>query len=193
MTLKYTHLFFLLFLPLFSCGSDDPKDSTDILHKKDQTIVLSPNGVGPINATSSFNMHQMTLAFNNFNVVEEVGYEAGTPYPVIRVSEGVKTLLIINPDESQQNIFSVIIEDNLIKNSLGHHLGMPFNKIYAYGQTEDCQLGTQDMSGKVLCYAPKVPNILYVFNGKTNVTNNKIPPSDVLQGWALETIIWRPK
>lgn len=177
---------------LSACGSSD-KENTVAVTEKNKSIVLSANGVGPINATSSFNMHQMTLAFSDFNVVEEVGYQSGLPYPVIRISEGVKTLLVINPDESQQNIFSIIIEDNLITNSLGHRLGTAYNEVYTYGQTEDCQLGSLDMAGKVLCYAPKVPNILYVFNGKASSAITAIPAADVLQGWALESIIWRPK
>jgi len=135
----------------------------------------------------------MTLAFSDYNVVEEVGYQFGSPYPVIRISKGIKTLLVINPDATQKNIFSIIIEDNLIKNSLGHRLGTPYNEVYPYGQTEDCQMGLQDMAGKVLCYAPKAPNILYVFNGKTNSVSSVIPPIDELQNWALESIIWRPK
>lgn len=183
----------LLFpLILAACGSNEGNNKNPA-KEEDKSIVLSPNGIGPINATSSFNMHQMTLAFSDYNVVEEVGYQSGSPYPVIRISEGVKTLLVINPDASQKNIFSIIIEDNLIKNSLGHHLGTPYNEVYAYGQTEDCQMGLQDMAGKVLCYAPKVPNILYVFNGKTSSVNSVVPPTDELQSWALESIIWRPK
>jgi len=69
-----------------------------------------------------------------------------------------------------------------------------YNEIYSYGQNEQCQPGVQDLAGKMLCYAPKYPNILYVFNGVwQNVTVGKAPPADILQGWALESIIWRPK
>lgn len=184
----------LFFIPLIlgACGSTE-SNTLDPAREEDKSIVLSPNGIGPINVNSSFNMHQMTLAFSDYNVVEEVGYQFGSPYPVIRISKGIKTLLVINPDATQKNIFSIIIEDNLIKNSLGHRLGTPYNEVYPYGQTEDCQMGLQDMAGKVLCYAPKAPNILYVFNGKTNSVSSVIPPIDELQNWALESIIWRPK
>ena len=177
---------------LSACGGNDKTEETKQADKS-TSIVLSANGVGPINADSSFNMHQMTLAFSDYNVIEEVNYQQGSPYPVIRVSEGVKTLMVINPDSSHKNIFSIIIEDSLIKNSLGHRLGTSYSEIYAYGQTEECQLGAQDMAGKVLCYAPKVPNILYVFNGKKSSNITKIPAADVLQSWALESIIWRPR
>ncbi len=182
---------FLIASALSACGGD--KKIQETTPEEDTSIVLSANGVGPINATTSFNMHQMTLAFNDFNVVEELNYDAGSPFPVIRISEGVKTLMTIIPDASQQNIFSIIVEDNLIINSLGHHLGTNYSDVYANGQHEDCQAGTNDMSGKVMCYAPKTPNILYVFNGARAGESGIVPTEDVLQGWGLESIIWRPK
>jgi hypothetical protein len=172
--------------------SDDKKE--EVLKEKDNTIVLSADGIGSINSTSSFNMHQVTLAFTDFNVIEELNYHTGAPYPVIKVSDGVKPMLTIIPDESQQNIFSVIVEDNKVENSLGHHLGMLYKNIYKKSQADKCQAGAEDMLGKALCYAPKTPNILYVFNGKANGTpEGTVPSNDVLESWVLESIIWRPK
>jgi len=184
---------FILTLVLNGCDNDT-KEVTETAPAQDASIILSQDGIGPINATTSFNMHQMTLAFSSYNVVEEVNYVEGRPFPAIRISEGVNTVLVIIPDASQQGIYSVIVEDNIVKNSLGHALGTPYSDIYTYGQNEKCQPGVEDMAGKMLCYAPKFPNILYVFNGAwENVAAGKAPPADILQGWALESIIWRPK
>jgi len=184
----------VLSLALSSCDNDISKEATESTPQQNTSIILSQDGIGPINATTSFNMHQMTLAFSDFSVVEEVNYIEGTPFPAIRISEGVNTIMNIIPDASRQGIYSVIIEDNIIKNSLGHALGTLYNEVYSYGQNEQCQLGVEDLVGKMLCYAPKHPNILYVFNGaRKNVTAGKAPATDILQGWALESIIWRPK
>ena len=188
--------FLAVSLALIFSGCDNEKEikSIETTAPKDTSIILSADGIGPINSTTSFNMHQMTVAFSNYNVVEEVNYTEGNPFPAIRISEGVNTILKIIPDASREGIYSVIIEDNIIKNSLGHALGTAYNKIYSYGQNQKCQAGVEDYSGKLLCYAPEYPNILYVFNGPwTNVAEGKMPPADVLQGWALESIIWRPK
>jgi len=184
----------VLTLVLSGCDNHNNKETTESPPPQDTSIILSQDGIGPINATTSFNMHQMTLAFSDFSVVEEVSYVEGRSFPAIRVSEGLNTIMNIIPDASRQGIYSVIIEDNIIKNSLGHALGTLYNEVYSYGQNEQCQLGVEDLAGKMLCYAPKHPNILYVFNGIWgNVTAGKTPPADVLQGWALESIIWRPK
>ncbi len=190
-TIRITVISFFAVLALSACGGDSDEIKSEAVNEK--TIVLSENGVGPINATTSFNMHQMTLAFSNYSVVEELNYQSGNPFPVIRVSEGVKTIMTIIPDASQKNIYSIIVEDNVISNSLGHHLGTIYSDVYSFGQTEDCQVGSQDMAGKVICYAPKTPNILYVFNGKKSNANVAIPPAEVLQNWVLESLIWRPK
>ncbi len=181
-----------LTITLSACNSDKKEETAT--KQEENSIIISADGVGPINATTSFNMHQMTLAFSDYGVVEEVSYLQGNPFPTIRVADGISTIMNIIPDAAHKNIYSVIIEDNIVKNSLGHHLGSLYNEVYAYGQKEQCQPGSADMSGKVLCYAPKTPNILYVFNGKWNDSSQgAIPPADVLQGWALESIIWRPK
>ena len=179
-------------LLLSACDNSDDK-LKKVVPEEDKSIVLSAGGIGPINATTSFNMHQITLAFSDYGVVEELNYHSGSPFPVIRISEGVKTIMTIIPDASQQNIFSIIIEDNLIINSLGHRLGINYSEVYTDGKNEDCQAGANDMSGKVICYAPKTPNILYVFNGKWDGELGKVPTADILQGWGLESIIWRPK
>ena len=185
---------FMLTTALFltACSNDDD-DKTKKVEAASSDLVLSADGVGPLNAGTTFNMHQMTVAFSDYSVEEMVNFQSGAPYPVVRVSKGGNTILTINPDDSRQNIFSVIVEDNTVSNSLGHSLGTSYSNIYAYGQTEKCQPGSQDMAGKVLCYAPKAPNILYVFNGKWDGGDNKMPPKEILQDWILESIVWRPK
>ena len=184
--------YFIFVLGLTACSNDDNEKKKVTTEEKD-TIVLSADGIGSLNASSSFNMHQVTLAFGKYNVVEELNYHTGTPYPVIRVADGVKTIMTIIPDSAQKNIYSVIVEDNIISNSLGHHLGTPYKTVYAE-KAEQCQAGSEDMSGKALCYAPKTPNIIYIFNGKSGSSvEGKLPSNEDLQDWVLESIIWRPK
>jgi len=191
--LKTLCISFLLMSLLAGCDKEKDEQKAE-QQPVNESIILTEDGIGPINATTSFNMHQMTLAFSQYSVVEEVNYKDGKPFPAIRISEGVKTIMNIIPDAAHKNIYSVIVEDNVVQNNLGHHLGMPYNQIYSYGQTQPCQMGDADMTGKVLCYAPSAPNILYVFNGmRTGGSADKVPPADILQGWSLESIIWRPK
>lgn len=154
--------------------------------------MLSVDGVGPLNAKTPFNLHLLTDAFQAFNVTQQTNFVGGNQYPVITVSKDLKPVLTINPDAKHDKIFSVMVQDNLIGNQLGHPLGSKFSDIYAYGKTEKCAAGSEELSGKVLCYAPKAVNILYLFSGSWNGAKGQVPPKDVLANWNLESILWKP-
>lgn len=154
--------------------------------------MLSIDGVGPINAQTRFNLHDITTAFPNLNVTQRQYFNHGKPYPVIEVLAETTTLMVLNPDVKQQKVFSVMVKDNLIGNRLGHKIGMSFADIYAYGKTETCAAGAEELAGKVLCYAPHTGNILYLFGGQWNGAVGTVPPKDVLAGWKMDAIIWKP-
>lgn len=168
------------------------KNTTETTNSTNQPSV-SELGVGPITAATPFNIHQVTLAFPNYSVVEELNFQEGEKYPIISVSKGAKTLITINPSLDLKSIYSIVVEDNLIHNSLNHRLGTLFNNIYKDEKAGyKCQAGTEEMSGKVLCLAPKSSNLLYQFAGIWNGPDVQLPPKEILAGWALETIIWKP-
>ena len=177
---------------LVACDSD--KNSTNASKKRavQPSIMLSADGVGPINASTPFNMHQITLAFQDYSVTEYTQFQHGDSIPVIRVSEDGKPLLLINPDNEQKSIFSIFVMSNKIGNVLGHEIGTPYNKIYNYGETEPCTAGSEEFTGKVLCLAPNASNLLYVFAGDWDGPKTETPPTPILSTWELKTIIWRP-
>ncbi len=154
---------------------------------------VSDLGVGTVTTDTPFNIHQITLAFPNYSVVEELNFQEGEQYPIISVSKGANTLITINPTLDLKSIYSVVVEDNLINNSLNHRLGTLFSDIYAdENKAFKCQAGAEEMSGKVLCLAPAASNLLYQFAGTWSGPDAQLPPKEVLLGWALETIIWKP-
>jgi hypothetical protein len=154
--------------------------------------MLSTDGVGPINAQTPFNLHDITTAFPNLSVEQRQMYAEGEAYPVIEVSKDAKPLIVVNSDAKREKVYSVMVKSNLIGNKLGHSIGMTFADVYAYGQTEECAPGAEELSGKVLCYAPKTGNILYLFSGIWNGPDGQVPPKDVLAGWKLEGMVWKP-
>ena len=194
-------LFLLLIVTFLTACGDDKSEEQEANNKKalleSAEITLSAAGVGPINAQTPFNIHQITLAFqdSDYHVEQRQTRTEGDDYSVIRVSKGTDTLLLINPTLDQKTIFSVLIKDKRVGNTLGDSLGTEFGSIYEYGHVEQCMAGTEDLSGKVLCYAPKSANVLYMFGDeKTNdFPDGKLPPVDALDGWKLDAIIWKPK
>jgi hypothetical protein len=155
-------------------------------------ITLSSDKIGPINAKTPFNIHHITQVFQDLNVSQQTSFQEGEAYPVIRIAKGATTLMTINPTSDQNSIYSVIVEDNLIRNALGHRLSTQFSDIYSFGKVEKCLAGKEELSGKTICYAPNARNVLYIFTGRWNGSDGEIPPEDVLSTWTLDAIIWKP-
>jgi len=186
----------LLLITLVACSSDEQQktNSTAPVAKK---ITLSGAGVGPLNASTPFNIHQITLAFSfdDYSVEKFTKSQKGESTPIIRVSEsGSGTpIIVINPDTKGDKIFSVMINSNQIGNTLGHEIGNRYQDIYNHENKEPCISGAEEFSGKVFCIAPKIPNIIYQFYGQWDGPDGEIPPTDVLSTWALGSIIWKPQ
>jgi len=184
-------------LMLSGCGEEiTAVKDTNIIQEANASdknrLLVSAQGVGPINGSTPFNIHKITQAFPNYSVVEQLNFQEGESYPVISVSKGTKRLLTINPGLDLKSIYSVVVEDNLIENALMHRLGTMFTDIYTGNIAYNCQPGIEEMSGKVLCMTPKGSNMLYLFTGKWDGPDNKLPPSTVLYNWTLEAIVWKP-
>ncbi|HHL19834.1 MAG TPA: DUF1131 family protein [Thiothrix sp.] len=174
------------------CDTDEQqKEKTTTPAEK--KIILSAAGIGPINASTPFNIHQITLAFDDYSVTQYTKFQQGEQTPVIRVSQNGTPLIIINPDTKGDNIFSVIVNSNKIGNALGHELKSTYQDIYNYENREPCMAGTEELSGKVLCIAPKTANIIYQFHGQWDGPDGEIPPTEILSEWVLESIIWKPQ
>ena len=186
---KLLSISIILFL-ISACSSDDAKITESTTEKK---IMLSSAGVGPINASTPFNMHQMTLAFEDYSVTEYTQFQKGESVPIIRISDNSSPIMIINPDTERKNIFSIMVKSKQIGNALGHEIGSAYKEIYSYETIEPCIIGAEEFTGKVLCIAPKTPNILYLFNGEWDGPKEQVPPSAILSSWVLEAIIWKPE
>jgi len=187
----------LTILMLSGCGEEiTTVHNTNLIQEANASeknrLTVSSQGVGPINRSTPFNISTITRAFPNYNVVEQLNFQEGESYPEISVSKGAKRLLTIHPALDLKSIYSIVVEDNLVENSLTHRLGTMFTDIYTGNVAYNCQPGIEEMSGKVLCMTPKASNMLYLFVGKWDGADDKTPPSTVLYNWALEAIIWKP-
>ncbi|MCK5916958.1 MAG: DUF1131 family protein [Cocleimonas sp.] len=193
-----TLLFCLSFTLVSSCGSNGDGDNNEQQAAQiaglspGSRIALSSKNIGPINAKTPFNIHHITQAFQGLNVSQQTSFQKGEAYPIIRIAKGAKTLMTINPTSDESSIYSIVIEDNLVRNELGHRLSTQFSDIYSFGKVEKCLAGKEELSGKTICYAPNSRNILYIFTGRWNGPDGEIPPEDVLSTWTLDAIIWKP-
>lgn len=181
----------LLVSHLTACSSRDNVQAATVENVIAPLFMLSADGVGPLNADTPFNLVRIGDAFQEFNVIEETQVNSGDNSRVITVKQQVKPLLTINPDFQQKHIFSVIVHDNLVGNKLGHRIGSTFAEIYTPETLEQCVPGVDDWAGKVMCYAPKNSNILYLFSGVEPKITDQSPKPAEMKDWILEGMVWR--
>ncbi|HPY39780.1 MAG TPA: DUF1131 family protein [Thiolinea sp.] len=176
---------------LTACGSREEVQASTVETVAAPLFMLSADGVGPLNAETPFNLIKIGNAFQDFNVIQETHLNSGDNFPVITVNQQVKPLLTINPDFQQKHIFSVIVHDNLVGNKLGHKLGAKFSEVYTPETLEQCAPGVDDWAGKVMCYAPKNSNILYLFSGTEPKVTDQVPKPAEMKDWVLEEMVWK--
>lgn len=182
----------LLASSLPACSSRDDVQASTVENVPAPLFMLSADGVGPLNAETPFNLVRIGDAFQEFNVIQETPVSSPeSSSPVITVNQQVKPLLTINPDFQQKHIFSVIVHDNLVGNKLGHVIGAKFSEVYTPETLEQCAPGVDDWAGKVMCYAPKNTNILYLFGGAEPKVTDQAPSPAQMKDWVLEEMIWK--
>lgn len=181
----------LLASSLTACSSREDVQASTVENVPAPLFMLSADGVGPLNAETPFNLVRIGDAFQEFNVIQETPVNGDDSGPVITVNQQVKPLLTINPDFQQKHIFSVIVHDNLVGNKLGHVIGAKFSEVYTPETLEQCAPGVDDWAGKVMCYAPKNTNILYLFSGTGPKVTDKTPTPAEMKDWVLAEMVWK--
>ncbi|MFI0399015.1 MAG: DUF1131 family protein [Thiolinea sp.] len=181
----------LLASSLTACSSREDVQASTVENVPAPLFMLSADGVGPLNAETPFNLVRIGDAFQEFNVIQETPVNGDDSGPVITVNQQVKPLLTINPDFQQKHIFSVIVHDNLVGNKLGHVIGAKFSEVYTPETLEQCAPGVGDWAGKVMCYAPKNTNILYLFSGTEPKVTDKTPTPAEMKDWVLAEMVWK--
>ena len=181
----------LLASSLTACSSREDVQASTVENVPAPLFMLSADGVGPLNAETPFNLVRIGDAFQEFNVIQETPVNGDDSGPVITVNQQVKPLLTINPDFQQKHIFSVIVHDNLVGNKLGHVIGAKFSEVYTPETLEQCAPGVDDWAGKVMCYAPKNTNILYLVSGTGPKVTDKTPTPAEMKDWVLAEMVWK--
>lgn len=175
----YFSIFFLLFGSLTNAASDG--------------LTLSAAGVGPINAKTKFSQKKVQKLLQKFTVKKSTDATEGEEFPTLQVFSKANLLLTINADSTHLEIFSIVIENNEVKNSFGKRIGFNFNESFKKPEEAKCHPGSEEISGKVKCEEPEFLNIHYLFTGSYDGPDGEIPPIHSLKNWKIEKIIWKPK
>jgi hypothetical protein len=155
-------------------------------------MALGEEGIGPITARTPFQVAALRRLLPEYSVARSRSGSEGEEFPVITVSRSGETLLVINPDGTGGDIASVVVTAKGIKTRSGVTVGSGFTEALAGQTPKRCVAGEEEMSGSVICPAPKSRHITYVFRGEYDGPDGQLPPLPVLRSWRISQLVWRP-
>lgn len=155
-------------------------------------LTISDKGLGEITATTKFDKKEIQGHLSGYVVKSDTSSTEGEEFPVLLVLDHESVLATINPTEDEKKIFSIRVTSNKIGNVLGPKIGMKFGDIYGSTVPKSCSAGMEELSGTVICQAPKSEHIFYIFDGKSDGPDGEIPNIAALINFQISEIVWRP-
>jgi hypothetical protein len=202
MTLRHT----LLALPLVllaACGpakKDEAAKAPEAPSKGPVTVAIVPyaggplnvtkDGVGPINASTAFDLATLKALFPKAKVDSAfLHFSQGPAQPIITIEQDSTPLAEIGKTDDGEIAY--------VRVAAGDARGPKDEKLLAkwadLGFTVDqCRAGDGREVNAVICVRPEAPTVSYVF-GVPGWTQGGVPPEATLKGKAqLNELIWRP-
>lgn len=148
------------------------------------------NGLGELTTATRFEPEAVAQALPGCQVLPRAGWSEGDPVDVLSVLDGRTQLALVFPDWTGK-IYSVVIENPVVRNRLGPSIGTSFAKAYENGTVPICVPGTEEATGRVLCQATPEGRLMYVFEGRWNGPDDTLPPAQELSRWLIIALVWR--
>ena len=155
-------------------------------------LSISEKGLAGIDSKTKFSTDKIQELFPKFDIVEDVSSTEGEEFPIFRIKRDSQDILVINPTNDHQYIFSIQIKSKNVVNKLGPNLGFSYYQIYSDQMNKNCFPGIEELSGKVICSAPRSKRLMYIFSGTWSGPDGVLPPIETLQSWKLVEIVWKP-
>lgn len=182
------YVFFILSVVInisFSQDSTVQSDSTKM------PLILNDSGIGKLNKNTKFDLATIEQLFPNYIVRKSKGYIEDEEFPIIQIMDGRTVLMVINPGKND-DIKSVEIKNNKIKNEFGPQIGFTYAQVFDKSSSPGCDFGSEQYSEYIICQDSKSRHISYLFAGKWESAEQRLPPPKVLSLWKVKEIIWNP-
>jgi hypothetical protein len=157
---------------------------------KPPKLDLTTLSIGPINGQTPFDRTHIEGLLKGYTIVNGVIVDGGQLMTIRVLLEG-EELLEIFPNPDGASIDRIVVRSPSIVDGNGFHVGSSYTAIFGEAPAPDAQPGMSEYSGCVLCPAPGISNLTYIFDGNWTGPNGIIPPQNILQTWSIKTIIWR--
>ncbi len=182
---KYLGSLFLAAAALFTAAASAESEPVP---SSDERIVITNQSIGGITAVTPFTRDAIAAALPGYGIVEGYVDPEARHQAILKAEKGDKVSLRIYPDAKKSRVISVVVTDP----AATPVIGTAFSRIYPNASAGSCRAGQGKMSGKVFCMAPVALNVIYVFTGKGQSSDNTLPSEKVLADWTVPEIVWQP-
>ncbi len=155
-------------------------------------LKLGVEGLGEIDASTPFDAQTLrtierSIDWRRTRRATESGYQE----VIVGTRRGRKLVTLIS--DGRGRIAAIEIDNSQIGNWLGPRVGEAHRPLQQNLQLGSCRTGQETHSGSVLCTAAETDRITYVFSGRWNGPDGQVPPDQVLNGWTISRMIWKPE
>lgn len=177
-------------LGLGACASEpEPAPSASLGSETSAALTLGADGIGRLDGSTPFDTAAVRAALPPGFTVElrSVETEAGL-VPVAWALRDGQLVLEIYPDEDGATVGRVDAASEQVEGPTGLRVGQTFAD--ADGADMDCDLGTEELSGRAVCRPASGGPVRYVFASRYTDPGGALPPPDSLANALLERLVW---
>jgi hypothetical protein len=156
------------------------------------TIVVSEDGVGPLNANTQSDVRHIAALFPGLTVVAATDMSEGTEFPTVEVRDGRTVLLEILPETDDRGIRGILIKSGKVKLRSGRQVGSRYSDIFGQKVSDLCEFGAEEYSANVACDAGVKSRIAFIFEVVGSGPNGELPSIDRLKSARVILISWNP-
>ena len=160
---------------------------------KSGSVILSKDGIKGIDSYTRFKRLTIKRIFPKLRVKNGTKSREGDSYKVIFVKRYNKTLFEIEARKRDRlKIGDITIVSGDIDNRFDFNIGDKYKKVFD-GKEPKCVMGVEEMSGMAICEDDSFENFRFVFEGKNDGPDGKLPMKSELRRFELSKIIWSVK
>jgi hypothetical protein len=155
-------------------------------------IVVSEEGVGPLNAKTESSVRHIAALFPGYNVVAATDMSEGDEFPTVEVREGRTVLLEILPEKDNRGIRNILIRSSQVKVRTGGQVGSRYSEIFGNKVSDLCTFGAEEHESNVFCDAGVKSRISFGFEPVGSGPNGGLPSIDQIKSARVILISWNP-
>ena len=158
---------------------------------KPPELDVTTTGVGPIDGQTPYDLAHLEGILKGYIVATGNSSLDGRSVSTYRVLLENDEMLEIFPGGDSITIGRVMVKSPDVLDTNGNHVGRIFTDVFGEAPPAGITPGMSEFTGNILCPAPGLSNVTYVFHGDWTGPAGIIPPQNVLDTWTIRYILWK--